>query len=68
MPFGMFSINEAREIFNMAPIENGEKYLISLNYVDSKIANEYQINRSRGGVIDETDKRKTTDGLGEGTG
>lgn len=42
MPFGMLSVNEAREIFNLAPVEGGEKRLVSLNYIDAELANQYQ--------------------------
>lgn len=40
---GLLTINEAREILNLPPTEDGEKRLQSLNYVDSKIANQYQL-------------------------
>jgi HK97 family phage portal protein len=43
MDRGLISINEGRSIFNMAPVEGGEKRLISLNYVDSSIQNDYQM-------------------------
>jgi hypothetical protein len=42
MPIGALSRNEVREIFNMAPIEGGDKYLVSLNYVDADQQNNYQ--------------------------
>ncbi len=45
-PLGMFSINEAREIFGYNPIENGDKHIMSLNYVDLDKANQYQIGES----------------------
>jgi hypothetical protein len=48
MDRGLMSMNEAREIFNLAPIEEGDKRIISLNFVDASIANQYQI----GGVTD----------------
>lgn len=37
-----FTINEIREIFNMAPTEDGDKILQDLNHIDSDIANDYQ--------------------------
>jgi hypothetical protein len=43
MDRGLISINEGRSIFNMAPVEGGEKRLVSLNYVDSNIQNDYQM-------------------------
>lgn len=36
------TMNEIREIFNLAPTEDGDKILQSLNYVNSDIADEYQ--------------------------
>ena len=36
------TINEIREIFNLAPIEDGERILQSLNFIDQTIANDYQ--------------------------
>jgi hypothetical protein len=39
----LISINEAREIFNLVPVDGGEKRLVSLNYVDADKQNEYQV-------------------------
>lgn len=39
---GLLTVNEAREILNLAPVDDGDKRLQSLNYIDSKIANNYQ--------------------------
>ena len=40
-----FMIDEIREIFNMAPLPNGEgqKVMQDLNHIDNSIANEYQV-------------------------
>ena len=46
MPFGMLSVNEAREIFNLAPVDGGEKRLMSLNYIDAELANQYQAGKN----------------------
>ncbi len=43
MPMGLLTINEAREIFNLAPVEDGDKRLVSLNYVQADKQNLYQI-------------------------
>lgn len=43
MPLGLLSLNEAREIFNLSAVEDGDKRLVSLNYVDSTKQNQYQI-------------------------
>ena len=50
MDRGLMSMNEAREIFNLSPIDGGDKRLVSLNFVDASIANQYQL----GGVPDGT--------------
>jgi HK97 family phage portal protein len=49
MPLGIFSINESRKIMELSDIENGDKHLVSLNYVDLDKANEYQL----GGTVNE---------------
>lgn len=36
------TVNEIREIFNLAPVEDGDKILQDLNHIDSEIANDYQ--------------------------
>lgn len=40
---GLISINEGREVFNFSPVPDGDKRLVSLNYVDSSKQNEYQL-------------------------
>lgn len=39
----IMTINELREIFNLAPREDGDVILQDLNHIDSTIANEYQV-------------------------
>lgn len=48
MPLGIFSINESRKLMELADIENGDKHLLSLNYVDLEKANEYQLGQKKG--------------------
>ena len=36
------TINEIREIFNLSPIENGDRIMQDLNHIDGAIANDYQ--------------------------
>lgn len=36
------TMNEIREIFNLAPLEDGEKILQDLNHINSDIADDYQ--------------------------
>ncbi|WP_339145442.1 MULTISPECIES: phage portal protein [unclassified Sutcliffiella] len=64
MPLGMLTINQGLEIFNLAPIEGGEKRLMSLNYVDADKANEYQgVGKQKGVDEDESSQEGTsTDG------
>lgn len=40
---GLLSLNEAREVFNLSAIEDGDKRIVSLNYVDASLANQYQL-------------------------
>lgn len=37
------TINEIREMFNLPPVEDGDRILQDLNHIDSTVANEYQI-------------------------
>lgn len=39
----IMTINELREIFNLAPRDDGDVILQDLNHIDSTIANEYQV-------------------------
>jgi len=42
LPMGLFSINEVRDMYGYNPIDDGDRHIISLNYVDLSKANEYQ--------------------------
>ena len=42
-PLGLLTVNEGREVFNLAPVPDGDKRLVSLNYVDAAKANKYQL-------------------------
>lgn len=42
---GMMSINQGLEVFNLPPVEDGDKRIISLNFVDASIANQYQLGK-----------------------
>lgn len=50
MPMGVISLNDALEILNLPPIPDGDKRLQSLNYVSQDLINEYQMNKSKGGI------------------
>lgn len=43
MPLGVFSINESRKLVELPDIENGNRHLVSLNFVDLEKANKYQV-------------------------
>lgn len=43
MPLGVLTINEAREILNLPPVEDGDKRLVSLNYVNAQLQDMYQL-------------------------
>jgi HK97 family phage portal protein len=45
MGLGIMSLNESRALLGLEPVENGDKRLQSLNYIDSMKANEYQIGK-----------------------
>lgn len=49
MDRGLMSINEARDVFNMSPVEDGDKRLVSLNFVSADQQDSYQIGKSSGG-------------------
>ncbi len=43
MGLGILSLNESRSLLGLEPIEGGDKRLQSLNYVNAKNAEEYQV-------------------------
>ena len=49
MPLGILTLNQAAEIFNLAPFEGGDTRVRTLNVVDASIANEYQMNKVKNG-------------------
>lgn len=51
-PLGIFTINEAREIFNLAPVEGGEKRIQTLNVVNADKADKYQGVNEEGDISD----------------
>ena len=46
MPMGIFSVNDALEIFNMPPVEDGDRRIFSLNYVNAQLADVYQTGKN----------------------
>ncbi len=57
MPAGVFSINDVREMYGYNPIKNGDKHILSLNYIDLDKANKYQV----GDEEDKDNENKNTD-------
>lgn len=49
----IMTINELREVFNLAPREDGDVIMQDLNHIDSNIANDYQLGNETGGETNE---------------
>ncbi len=64
-PLGLLKINEGREIFNIAPVEGGEKRIVSLNYVDADKANQYQVGEKE--EVDDDENGNQAGSAGDGT-
>ncbi|MBM7650524.1 HK97 family phage portal protein [Bacillus ectoiniformans] len=47
-PLGLFTINQALEILNLPPVEDGDKRLQTLNVVNAEKADQYQLNEQGG--------------------
>lgn len=47
MDRGILNKNQALEVFNLPPIEGGEMYIMSLNFIDADKATEYQLGKVR---------------------
>jgi HK97 family phage portal protein len=65
MTLGILSKNEAREIFNLSPIEGGDEYVQTLNVVNAAKADDYQLgkdNNSKGGETDDEEDSDSEDG------
>lgn len=54
VPMGLLTINQALEILNLPPVEDGNKHIQSLNYIDKDIAKQYQMNGGDGDEGNET--------------
>jgi len=55
----LLTINEAREIFNLAPVEDGDKRLVSLNYVQADKQNLYQLGEDDNSIEGDDDNADT---------
>jgi HK97 family phage portal protein len=64
MPLGILSKNEAREIFNLSPIEGGDEFVQTLNVVNAAKADMYQLGKNKslkGGETDDDEEDSTSD-------
>lgn len=48
MPLGLFTINQALDILNLPPVEDGDRRLQTLNVVNADKADKYQLNEGEG--------------------
>ena len=58
MPFGVLTINQALEILNLPPVEDGDRRLQSLNNANTEIVDSYQQQKAAGTAPD-TEKGAT---------
>lgn len=59
----IMTINELREIFNLAPRDDGDVIMQDLNHIDSDIANDYQMGNNNGNNNDnENDESNEKEG------
>lgn len=56
MGLGIMTLNESRGLLGLEPVENGDKRLQSLNYVDADKANKYQVGDDQPKQEDENDE------------
>ena len=62
MPMGIFTINEMREIFELEPVEDGDKRLQTLNVVNAANADQYQMTKG----VKQDEKGNTPSGITDG--
>lgn len=55
MPLGLFTVNQALEILNLPSVEDGDRRIQTLNVANTKIVDEYQMNKK--GVKNEGNKK-----------
>ena len=63
MPMGIFTINEMREIFELEPVEDGDKRLQTLNVVNAANVDKYQMTK---GAILASEKGNQISGTTDG--
>lgn len=52
-PLGLLTINQALEILNLPPVDDGDRRLQTLNVVNADKADEYQLGKDKGDTADE---------------
>lgn len=52
MPLGLFTINQALEILNLPPVEDGNRRLQTLNVVSADKADQYQLGRKKQIIVE----------------
>lgn len=50
LPLGVLTINQALDLLNLPNVEDGDKRIQSLNYIDKTLADSYQMNNKEGKV------------------
>lgn len=50
LPLGVLTINQALDLLNLERVEDGDKRIQSLNYIDKALADSYQMNNKEGKV------------------
>lgn len=50
LPLGVLTINQALDLLNLPNVEDGDKRIQSLNYIDKALADSYQMNNKEGEV------------------
>ena len=50
LPLGVLTINQALDLLNLPNVEDGDKRIQSLNYIDKALADSYQMNNKEGKV------------------
>lgn len=58
---GGTTINEIRQLFGYPPIEGGNRSMQSLNYVDTEIANDYQLSNAGSETVKQTETKEAAD-------
>src|SRR5699024_5246966 len=61
VPLGLLTVNQALEILNMPPVEDGDRRLQTLNVINSEIADKYQLTKGRASNSERVTTHRDTD-------